>query len=113
MQRTNRMVLKGVHVTEKSSVIQGLVEAESNPCIKRCKTPKFVFIVDVKANKTEIRKAVEAFFEKQSITVIKVNTITLPTKKKRVKGTRKMGETDLFKKAIVTLKESDKLNLEA
>ncbi len=113
MQRTKRMILKGVHVTEKASVIQGLVDAESNPCLKRCKTPKFVFVVDPKANKSEIKKAVESFFEKQEITVIKVNTITLPRKKKRVKGTRKMGTTDLVKKAIVTLKEGDVLNLEA
>ena len=113
MQRTKRVILKGIHVTEKSSVIQGLVEAESNPCLKKCKTPKFVFLVDPKANKAEIRKAVEAHFEKQAITVIKVNTITLPRKKKRSKGTRKMGTTDLFKKAIVTLKEGNTLNLEA
>ena len=76
-------------------------------------TPKFVFLVDVKANKVEIRKAVEQYFSEQKITVIKVNTITLPRKKKRVKGSRRMGTTDLVKKAIVTLKEGDELNLEA
>lgn len=113
MQRSKRKTLKGLHVTEKAGVIQGLVDSESNACVRRCKSPKFVFTVDSKANKVEIRKAVEQYFAEQKVTVTKVNTITLPRKKKRVRGSRKMGETPLVKKAIVTLKEGDELNLEA
>lgn len=113
MQRSKRKTLKGVHVTEKASVIQSLVDSESNACVKRCKTPKFVFTVDSKANKLEIRKAVEEYFSEQKVTVTKVNTITLPRKKKRVRGSRRMGTTALIKKAIVTLKEGDELDIEA
>ncbi len=112
MQKSKRRTLLGLHVTEKSSVLQGLVDSESNACTRKCKTPKFVFLVDSKANKVEIRKAVEEHFASQKITVVKVNTITLPSKEKRVRGSKKAGMTSPIKKAVVTLKEGDTLNLE-
>lgn len=113
MQRSKRTTLKAIHVTEKAAVLQGLVDAESNPCVKRCQSQKVVFRVDSKANKVEIRRAVEEFFSEQKITVKKVNTITLPRKKKRMRGAKKMGYTAQIKKAVVTLKEGDRLDLEA
>ena len=113
MLKNKKMILRGVHVTEKASTLQGLVDSESNACTKKCKTPKFVFLVDPKANKGEIKEAVEKYFADQKITVTKVNTIMMPRKKKRVKGSRKMGFTAQVKKAVVSLKAGDKLNLEA
>jgi large subunit ribosomal protein L23 len=60
---------------------------------------KYVFEVDKRANKTEIRQAVEKLF---GVKVAKVNTIRVPSKQKRVG--RFVGRTSERKKAIVTLR---------
>lgn len=59
---------------------------------------KYVFEVDKRANKTEIRQAVEKLF---GVKVEKVNTLRTPGKKKRVG--RFVGYTSERKKAIVKL----------
>jgi large subunit ribosomal protein L23 len=64
---------------------------------------KFVFEVDLKANKTEIKQAVEEIF---GVTVAKVNTMRVPSKQKRVG--RYVGRTSEWKKAIVTLTPDSK-----
>ncbi len=76
-------------VTEKS--IMG--SEESN---------KVVFDVDTRANKGQIKEAIEQLF---SVTVVKVNTMTMPGK--RVRMGRHMGVRPPWKKAVVTLKEGD------
>ncbi|MEE9274414.1 MAG: 50S ribosomal protein L23 [bacterium] len=63
---------------------------------------KVVFEVSPRANKTEIRGAVEQLF---NVTVIKVNTMMVPGK--RVRVGRHSGSRPPWKKAIVTLKEGD------
>jgi large subunit ribosomal protein L23 len=65
---------------------------------------KYVFEVDIRANKIEIRKAVEAAFK---VKVTKVNTISMRGKLKRVRW--QIGKTPDWKKAIVTLKKGDKI----
>jgi len=64
---------------------------------------KFAFEVDLKANKTEIKQAIEEIF---GVTVDKVNTLRVPSKKKRVG--RHVGRTSEWKKAIVTLTSDSK-----
>ena len=64
---------------------------------------KYVFEVDRRANKTEIRQAVEKQFD---VKVEKVNTIRTPAKKKRVG--RSAGYTQERKKAIVKLAADSK-----
>ena len=59
---------------------------------------KYTFKVNKKATKVEIAKAVEKLFE---VKVLKVNTINVNGKKKRV-GYH-MGKTSDWKKAIVTI----------
>ena len=71
-------------VTERSSM--GLQEG------------KYTFKVNKKATKVEIAKAVEKLFE---VKVLKVNTITVKGKEKRVGAHR--GFTSDWKKAIVTI----------
>jgi len=66
---------------------------------------KYIFWVDRKANKIEIRKAVEEIFK---VKVQDVNTLNLPGKLKRVRY--KSGYTPDYKKAIVTLKEGEKID---
>lgn len=101
-------IIKHVHVSEKASVLMGLEEAESNVCLRKCKSPKYVFVVDVKANKNEIKSAVEQIYKKGGIKVVAVNTITAKPKSRMFKG--RLGTTKPFKKAIVTLKEGDSLD---
>ena len=65
---------------------------------------KYVFIVDINANKTEIKEAVEAVF---GVKVAKVNTIRMQGKVKRV-GANPAGKRADYKKAIVTLTADSK-----
>jgi large subunit ribosomal protein L23 len=67
---------------------------------------KYLFWVDKNANKIEIRKAVEGIYK---VTVNNVNTLKVKGKPKRVRYT--MGKTSDWKKAIVTLKEGDKIDV--
>lgn len=101
-------VVKHRHVTEKSSVLQGLAEAKSNPSLRRCTSPKYVFIVDRKANKSEIGKAIEEIYSDRNIKVTAVNTINVKPKARRVRG--RLGMKPGFKKAIVTLETGDSLD---
>ena len=65
---------------------------------------KYVFMVDVDANKTEIKAAVEAIF---GVKVAKVNTVRMQGKAKRT-GAYPVGKRPEFKKAIVTLTADSK-----
>ncbi|MEO1465145.1 MAG: 50S ribosomal protein L23, partial [Cyanobacteria bacterium J06633_1] len=67
---------------------------------------KYVFDVLPKATKPDIRAAVESLFD---VTVVKVNTLKLPRKKRRVG--RFEGYKAQYKRAIVTLKEGDSIAL--
>lgn len=64
---------------------------------------KYVFEVDPRANKVEVKKAVEKIF---GVKVEKVNTMRVPGKVKRYG--RYSGRTPEKKKAIVTLSEDSK-----
>jgi large subunit ribosomal protein L23 len=94
-------VIKSRRVTEKSRVLEQLHTASSNPSLSRCKTPKFVFNVDPAANKQEIALAVEEIFADKKVKVLSVNTVTVKSKQRRVRGF--LGKTSGGKKAIVTL----------
>ena len=65
---------------------------------------KYVFMVDINANKTEIKEAVEAIF---GVKVAKVNTVRMQGKVKRT-GAYPAGRRPAFKKAIVTLTADSK-----
>ncbi|HPS20232.1 MAG TPA: 50S ribosomal protein L23 [Candidatus Omnitrophota bacterium] len=67
---------------------------------------KYVFKVDKKANKIEIKKAVEELYK---VKVKDVNVINVRGKKKRVRF--KEGMTSSWKKAIVTLKPESKIEV--
>ena len=68
----------------------------------------YTFVVNKNANKIEIKKAVEKQFK---VTVIKVNTINIPGKRVRFGRMRKLGRRSDIKKALITLKEGDKIAL--
>lgn len=67
---------------------------------------KYTFLVDPRSNKTEIKQAVESIFKVQ---VEKVSTLRVRGKKKRVRQI--LGMTPERKKAIVKLKEGDKIEI--
>ncbi len=101
-------IIERKHITEKSSVLEGLQNSQSNKSVAACKTPKHVFIVKKDANKQEIAGAIEEIYKEKDVKVLKVNTITVKPKQKR-RGKGRLGKTATFKKAIVTLQEGDTL----
>lgn len=93
MKNNYRDVIKAPIITEKSADLAQNLNT-------------ITFSVDVNANKTQIKQAVEALFD---VEVEKVNTINVKPKKKRVG--RYEGKTSKVKKAIVKLKEGSSIEL--
>jgi large subunit ribosomal protein L23 len=85
-------LIKGPIITEKT---HSLREANNKLTLK----------VDAKANKIEIRQAIEALFK---VKVLAVNTIQMMGKKKRLG--RNEGKRPDWKKAIVTLAPGEKIS---
>lgn len=102
-------IIKHVLVSEKANVLMWLKEGNSNPSLRKCLSPKYVFVVDIKANKHEIKNAVEEIYKKAGIKVVAVNTITGKAKPRRFRGMP--GRTKPFKKAIVTLRKGDSIEV--
>jgi len=71
---------------------------------------RYTFVVNRKANKLEIKKAVEEFY---GITVESVNTINVPSKVKQrnTKAGLLTGRKPAKKKAVVTVAEGDTIDL--
>ena len=70
---------------------------------------RYGFLVEKKANKIQIRKAVEEVY---GVTVESVNTMRYGGKKKSrfTKSGILSGKTDSYKKAIITLVEGDQID---
>ena len=70
---------------------------------------KYSFIVYKKANKLEIRKAIE---EKYGVKVKRVNTLIMPSKAKsrNTKSRVLIGRVPSYKKAIISLKDGETIN---
>jgi large subunit ribosomal protein L23 len=72
---------------------------------------KYTFAVHQRANKIQIKAAVEELYKKEGVTVISVNVLTSKAKEKR-RGTRRgriVGHTTPWRKAIVTLAAGQKI----
>lgn len=85
-------ILKAPHVTEKATAL--------------AKNNQYIFRVNLKTNKTEIKKAVENLYD---VDVISVKIINIPRKRRRlgrISGWRKG-----YKKVIVKLKEGQKIEI--
>lgn len=85
-------IIKAPVITEKSSVL--------------AQEGKYVFKVDPKANKTEIKMAIEKLF---NVKVEDISTINVVPKKRRVG--RYSGLSNRSKKAIVKLAEGQTIDL--
>lgn len=71
------------------------------------KLNQYTVVADRRANKIQIRQAVQELFK---VKVLKVNTLNVRGKARRQR-TAQAGKTLDWKKAIVTLKEGDKIIL--
>ena len=87
----NQVLVKPT-ITEKSTLLQ--------------ESGKYTFQVAPRANKVEIKSAVEKSFD---VTVVDVNITKIHGKRKRY-GPRLSKKPD-FKKAVITLKSGDRINL--
>jgi large subunit ribosomal protein L23 len=87
-------IIKTVRVTEK-----GTTQSE--------KFNQYTVMADCRANKQQIRHAVQELFK---VKVARVNTLRVRGKDRRQR-TAQAGRTRNWKKAIVTLKEGDKIVL--
>ncbi|MBN2267993.1 MAG: 50S ribosomal protein L23 [Acholeplasmataceae bacterium] len=85
-------IIKAPIITEQSTK---LIESEN----------KYTFKVDRKANKVEIKKAVETIFD---VKVIAVNTINVLPKFKKMG--KYEGYKSAYKKAVVQLAEGNKID---
>jgi len=68
---------------------------------------KYTFEVDLDANKIEIARAIEEMFP--NVKVAKVNTLHVKGKRKRMRG--RPGYTPDTKKAVVTLKPGQRIEI--
>lgn len=87
-------IIKTVRVTEK-----GTAQAD--------KHNQFTVVADRRANKVQIRQAVQELFK---VKVLDVSTMNVRGKDRRQR-TLQAGRTPGWKKAIVTLKKGDKISL--
>ena len=89
---------------EEHDIVKGMIRTEKGANLMPLN--KYLFWVAKSSNKIEIKKAVEDIYK---IKVDGVNTVTMRGKAKRVRYA--MGKTPDWKKAIVTLKEGNKIDV--
>jgi large subunit ribosomal protein L23 len=89
-------------------LVKPIVTEKSNKLTDSRKT--YAFRVDRKANKLEVKKAVEEFY---GVTVVEVNTVVVPakTKSKFTKAGFISGRKPAYKKAYVKVAEGETIDL--
>lgn len=93
--RADQIIIEPV-LTEKSNVMR---EAEQR---------KYTFKVDARANKTQIKQAVEELFQ---VTPLACNVAWVKSKPKasRTRSGYRFGKTTAWKRAVVTLKSGERI----
>jgi len=69
---------------------------------------QYTFEVDRRANKIEVKRAIEAIFEAD---VVAVNVMNMPAKAAKRRGRRRLVRHPSWKKAVVTLAEGQRLDV--
>jgi large subunit ribosomal protein L23 len=92
--KEGRVIIQKMLLTEKGT---RLTEKEH----------QYLFRVDPSANKIDIKNAVQKIF---NVKVLKVNTMNRQGKNKRLRSMN-YGKTSDWKRAVVTLKEGEKIDL--
>jgi len=90
--------------TNPHDIVKSLLRTEKGTSLMVQNT--YIFWVDRSANKIQIKKAVEEVYK---VDVRNVNTMKVKGKPKRVR--HKLGKTSSWKKALVTLKQGDTIEL--
>ncbi len=90
----DNFIIKKPIITEKASDLSGL--------------GKYVFMVKTSATKNEVKKAVKEIYR---VDAAEVNIVNLPAKPRSYRG-RKHAKPG-YKKAVVTLKQGQKIDLAA
>jgi large subunit ribosomal protein L23 len=85
-------------------VVKGLLRTEKGSVLHT--EGKYLFWVDSAANKIEIKRSVEDIYK---VKVASVNTMVMRGKLRRVRYAE--GKTPDWKKAVVTLKEGNKIDV--
>lgn len=96
MKLETHMILQAPMITEESQ-------------IQSTKGPQYTFRVNPKANKQQIREAIEEVYPE--VKVVRVNTMNYKGKYGTRTGRFVPGKKPNWKKAIVTLREGDSINL--
>ncbi len=89
-----------------SSIIRPVISEKSTALSEQ---GKYVFEVAPNANKVQIKRAVEHAFAAKKVQVTEVNVVRVPGKLRRLG--RHSGMTRAWKKAIVTLRSGQRLDL--
>jgi large subunit ribosomal protein L23 len=94
MKKTVFDIIRRPIITEKSNYLSSYLN-------------QYVFEVDIDANRTAIKEAIETVFD---VKVKRVNVMVVPAKQSRSMRTRRMRtRTSAYKKAIVTLAEGERI----
>jgi large subunit ribosomal protein L23 len=94
MKKTVFDIIRRPIVTEKTNYLSSYLN-------------QYVFEVDSKATRAEVKDAIETIFD---VKVTRVNTMIVPAKQSRSLRNRQMRtRTSAYKKAIVTLAEGERI----
>ena len=85
-------------------IVKGMIRTEKGSRMQTMN--KYIFWVDSRSNKIEIKKAIEDIYK---VKADAVNTVSMRGKLKRVRYA--IGKTSDWKKAIVTLKDGSKIDV--
>ena len=98
---------KLVNPNEENILSRVIVEPVITEAATECaEENKYIFKISAKANKVQIKAAIEKIYK---VKVEKINTISMP-KKARSRG-RVLGWKPGYRKAIVTLKTGNKIDI--
>jgi len=112
--KTVRLTEKGtrqgsqmVRSFERDKAGKPVLDDKGKPKIKERPLNQYTIVADRLATKPQIRQAVQELFK---VKVVRVNTLNVRGKDRR-KRTSQAGRAPSWKKAIVTLKDGDKIVL--
>lgn len=91
-----KQILKRPHITEKTSALN--------------EKGVYVFLVDVEANKLEIKEAVQKMYPTVSVVTVRTATTLGKPKYRNTKKGMSKGRTSTTKKAFVQLAEGDMID---
>ncbi len=104
MKKTLTKAAKKGMFTSPYDIVKSLLRTEKGSTLLL--QNKYIFWVDKAANKIQVKKAVEEIYK---VHVTTVNTMTLKGKPKRIR--HQLGHTSAWKKAVVTLKQGDTIDM--